>query len=255
LCWSILSTYCWQNHVFFDNLICIKGHKAHGLLLGQKTKIGAAGKGFYPFVYEDTTTEETLFTSLILIPRNFVWYAGCVCNPFFQLLWEDFQILWTNPISYGSRPSLMQLQASKCVNGQEDQVLGNSTFMFWLYFDMYWVYMIAFLPSSIVLNQAVNWSSEVLSYLFYDCSLWFDWFVAQHGYVLGLCLMTLEQHHPMLGLARRGLGITYISWCWSKNPLTTVPAGDNGFYGLLYFLWSMVFRESRIDFLIYYIQA
>ena len=126
------------------------------------------------------------------------------------LLREDFQSLWTNPFSYGSRPRLMQLQASKRRNGQEDQVLGNSTFMFWLYFDMYWVYRIAFLPSSIVLNQAASWLDEILNYLYYDCNLWFDWVVAQHGCVLGPCLMALEQHPPMLGLARRGLGINYI---------------------------------------------
>ena len=94
-------------------------------------------------------------------------------------------------------------QASKRMIRKQDQVLGNSTFMFWLYFDMYWVYMIYFFLLPIVLDKAVNWLSEVLSY----CSLWFVWFVAQYGCVLGPCLTALEQHRSMLGLARRGLGI------------------------------------------------
>jgi len=101
----------------------------------------------------------------------------------------------------------MQPQASKRVIGKQDQVLGNSTFMLWLYFDMYWVYMIDFFLLPIVLDKVVNRLSEVLSYLFYACSLWFVWFVAQYGCVLGPCLTALEQHRSMLGLARRGLGI------------------------------------------------
>jgi len=111
------------------------------------------------------------------------------------------------PVYILLRPE-MQMQGSTRVIGKQDQVLGNSTFMFWLYFDKYWVYMINLFLLSFVLDKAVNWLSAVLSYLFYDCSLWSVWFVAQHDCVLGLCLTALEQHRRMLGLAHRGLGIT-----------------------------------------------
>ena len=79
--------------------------------------------------------------------------------------------------------------------------------MFWLYFELYWVYMVVFLLLLIVIDKIVNWLFEVFSFLFYNCSLCFEWFVAQHGSVFGPCLMALEQHRRMLGLARRGLGI------------------------------------------------
>ena len=115
-------------------------------------------------------------------------------------------LLFIIPFSSRSSPSLMQLQASNRVIGTQDQVLSNSTFMCWLYFDMCWVYMLECLPLSIVLIQVVSWLSEVLGYLSYGCSLWFEWVVTQHGCVLGPCLPALEQHPPMLRLARQGTG-------------------------------------------------
>ena len=160
-----------------------------------------------------------------------VWHfdAGFCASPWLQAHWPDNisetsgRVLGTRsnlmvqeplmliiPFSFGSRPSLMPLQASNRVSDIQDQVLSNSTFMFWLYFDMCWVYMIAFLPLSIVLFQVVSWFYEVLDYLVYGCSLCFEWFVAQHGCVLGPCRTAHEQHPPMLGLARRGTGNIYL---------------------------------------------
>jgi len=100
----------------------------------------------------------------------------------------------------------MQLQANKRVVGMQDQVLGTYTFMLWVFLDMYWIYMIDLFLFQIVIDKAINWLSEFFSYLFCNCSHWFVRFVAQHCYVLGLCLMALGLHRRMLGLAPRGPG-------------------------------------------------
>jgi len=93
---------------------------------------------------------------------------------------------WSVDIGTRSLPSFnlmrpeMQLQASKRMLGMQDQVLGNYTLMFRFYFDMHWVYMIDLFHFQIVIDKAVNWLSEIFSYLFCNCSLWFVWFVAHH---------------------------------------------------------------------------
>ena len=58
--------------------------------------------------------------------------------------------------------------------------------------------------------QVVHWFSEIFGYLLYSCSLCLEWFVAQHDCVLGPCHTALEQHLPMLGLARRGARSIYL---------------------------------------------
>ena len=190
-------------------------------------------KGQSLIVNEDAISETSHFISTTLTYDIFrvVWYfdTGFCASPCLQAHWPDNisetsgRVLGTRsnlmvqeplmliiPLSYGSRPSLMPLQVSNRVSDLQDRVLSNSTFMFWLYFDMCWVYMIAFLPLSIVLFQVVSWFYEVLVYLVYGCSLWFEWFVVQHSCVLGPCRMAHEQHPRMLGLARRGNGSIYL---------------------------------------------
>ena len=120
------------------------------------------------------------------------------------------------------RPN-MQIQANNHVIGKQDPVLGKFIFMAWLHFDIYWVYRIVLFLLSIVLENAVIWFFAVLSYLLYDYRLWFVWFVTQHDCELGMCLMALEQHRRMLGLAYRGLGLI-------KNQLWTLFSITNAMY-------------------------
>jgi len=117
----------------------------------------------------------------------------------------------------------MQIQANNHVIGKQDPVLGKFIFMAWLHFDIYWVYRIVLFLLSIVLENAVIWFFAVLSYLLYDYRLWFVWFVTQHDCELGMCLMALEQHRRMLGLAYRGLGLI-------KNQLWTLFSITNAMY-------------------------
>jgi len=59
----------------------------------------------------------------------------------------------------------------------------------------YWLY---------VLTPVVTRTSDILSYLFYNCKPWFVWVVVQRGCVLGLCHKALDQHRRMLRLAQWG---------------------------------------------------
>jgi len=99
-----------------------------------------------------------------------------------------------------------QMHASTRVIGTQDHVLGPSTYMFWLYFAKYWVYMLDFFLLPIIHDKDANWLSAVLISLLYICHRWFVWFIAQHVCVLGLCPPAFEQHRRMLGLVRKGLG-------------------------------------------------
>jgi len=190
-------------------------------------------KGQSPIVNEDANSETSYFvlTSLTYATFRFVWQfdVGFCTRPCLPVHWPESRsetpgrvlgtrsnlmvqgsLMLNTPFGYGSRSRLRPLQASNRVNGLQDQVLNHSTFIVWLYFDMCRVYMIALFPLSIVLIQVVNWFYEILGYLLYGCSLCFEWFVAQHDCVLGPCHTALEQHLPMLGLARRGAGSIYL---------------------------------------------
>jgi len=99
-----------------------------------------------------------------------------------------------------------QMSASKCVIGTQDNVLDPSTYMFWLYFVEYWIYMLEFFLLPIVHDKDVNWLSIVLIFLLYNRNLWYVWLIAQHVYVFGLCPPALEQHQRMFGLVRKRFG-------------------------------------------------
>uniref|UniRef100_A0A7C9ALD4 Uncharacterized protein n=1 Tax=Opuntia streptacantha TaxID=393608 RepID=A0A7C9ALD4_OPUST len=135
--------------------------------------------------------------------------SGRVIGTCSNLMVHD-SLMFNTPFAYGSRSRLRPIQASNRVNGMQDQVLNHSTFIVWLYFDMSRVYVLAPFQLSIVLIQVVNWLYKILGYLLYGCNFCFEWFVAQHDCVLGPCHTALEQHLPVLGLARRGPGSIYL---------------------------------------------
>ena len=81
-----------------------------------------------------------------------------------------------------------RLEASKRVFGTHDNTLGPSTLMLGFTFGMYWLNLIAFAQHHFVNVDAVKWFYEFTIHSIRKCSICFVWIVAQHCYVLGLCL-------------------------------------------------------------------
>ena len=117
-----------------------------------------------------------------------------------------------------------RLEASKGVFGTHDNTLGPSTLMLGFTFGMYWLNLIAFVQPHFVNVDGVKWFYEFTIHSICKCSICFVWIIAQHCYVLGLCLWHLncitwcldmpikglahkkEWHRRMLGYAHEGLG-------------------------------------------------
>jgi len=156
----------------------------------------------YPLVYEDSFSEARPYSIMVFDLFHVFRCIFCYWHlPFLQPGWDEQQgklpLFYEGTRSFPSFKLLraeMKLEASKRVFGMQDQVLGTYTLMLWFWFSMYWLYMIEFLHLQFVIDVAVNWLSESFSYLIRNCSIWYVWFVAQHWWVLGMCLMALELH-------------------------------------------------------------
>ena len=139
---------------------------------------------------KDMLAKQWLF-ALVNFPSLLITFAYSVitgCLPSFYLQRQD-----------------MQMQVSQCAVGFRDQALVFLISMSWLYLHIYWIYMTDWFFLYVLVPVGIG-ISEILHYLFQNCTLWFVWDVAQHICVLRLCRTALDQHRRMLRLAQRGFG-------------------------------------------------
>jgi len=173
-------------------------------------------KGLCPLANEEISPEARKCRLRIIAIIYVLRSAFCHCQfCFFQrecslsllisLYWSF--VTGSRDFAYSSmlRPAI-PMQASQRLMGIQDNVLGFYVFMYWLYFNKIWVYMLDLFPLLFVIGQLVDWILGLLSYLFYYGKLWHIWMIAQHVCVLQMCRMALRLHRRMLGLAQRGLG-------------------------------------------------
>ena len=157
------------------------------------------------FLHNDWFAQQEQWIILIKDMLTKQWLFALVSFPSLLITFAYSVITGCLPSFYLQRQE-MQMQVSQCAVGFQDQALVFCISTSWLYLDMYWIYMTDLFFLSYVLVPAGKGLSEILSYLFQNCTLWFVWVVAQHICVLGLCRTALAQHRRMLRLAQRGFG-------------------------------------------------
>jgi len=195
-------------------------------------------KGLCPLVNEEICPEARNCRLWIIAIIYVLRLAFCHC--FFCFFQREcslnlmFNFYWSfltgyRAFAYSSMlwPEL-PMQASQSIIGIQDNVLGFYIFMYWLYFDKFWVYRLDLVPLLFVIGQVVDWIFDMLSYLLYYSKIWYLWMVAQHVCVLRMCRTALGLHRRMLGLAQCGLGhngsiiANFVTWVHSLLCLGTL---------------------------------